>query len=212
VPHLTPGQTEAQLCPELELTLCFARPKTPENNRRIRALFENGASWNKVLGYAAQHKLLPALCDRWPATESDLHGDLLTSDQVQTLIDLQRQLGRNSLQLFGEMLRLYDLFEAGQVPAMPYKGPVLAWMAYRNFTLRAYADLDFVLPQRHIPRAVSLLQSHGYTPLFDLQEAKPGRGALPGSMPLNLRLTELWWNCIPSKRFAILRARCNWMK
>jgi hypothetical protein len=117
------------------------------------------------------------LCKNFHAID----GNWLSRDQRETLIEIERQLGRNSMLLLGEMLRLYGVFETGQVPAIPFKGPVLAWLAYRNFTLRTFTDLDFVVLQRYIPKAVSLLEAAGYSAQFDPREAQAGEhGQAPG--------------------------------
>ncbi|MGH9679997.1 MAG: nucleotidyltransferase family protein, partial [Candidatus Acidiferrales bacterium] len=63
----------------------------------------------------------------------------------------------------------------------PYKGPVLAMLAYGNLAGREYADLDFALPQRYIPEAIAALQTAGFRSLFDRGEAHAGEnGFAPG--------------------------------
>jgi Uncharacterised nucleotidyltransferase len=90
------------------------------------------------------------------------------------LRDAARAAGANTLPLVGELLRLHQHFEAAGISIIPYKGPVLATLAYGNFARRNYADLDFALPQQFIPQANLLLQGLGYRPLFDLREAHAG--------------------------------------
>ena len=175
--HSKQNKPSRTLRPELELVLCAARPDNIENENRIRELTHAGVNWNEVLACASQHNLLPIFCKRFLATEASW----LTPERRQTLIDLERHLGKNSMLLLGEMLRLHAVFDAAQVPAIPFKGPVLSWMAYRNFTLRTFSDLDFVLPQRYVPQALSQLQSTGYVALFDSFEAHAGKdGHAPG--------------------------------
>jgi 2-polyprenyl-3-methyl-5-hydroxy-6-metoxy-1,4-benzoquinol methylase len=133
--------------------------------------------WNEVVACASQHNLLPVLCRRFLAPEAAW----LTQNQRETLIEIERLLGRNSMLLLGEMLRLQGLFETGQIPAIPFKGPVLTWLAYRSFTLRTCVDLDFVVPQRYIPQSVSLLRAAGYNAQFAPGEAQAGvNGPAPG--------------------------------
>jgi hypothetical protein len=157
-----------KMSPELELVLFSARAKSSENENRIRVLFGKGVNWNQVLALAIQHNLLPVLNERFHALDTDW----LAQDQREALTELARDQGKNSLLFLGEMLRLHGLFEAGQIPAIPYKGPMLAWLAYRDFALRTFTDLDFVVPQRYIPQAMSLLKAAGYDARFDPQEAQ----------------------------------------
>jgi hypothetical protein len=79
------------------------------------------------------------------------------------------------------MLWLCGVFEAAGVPAVPFKGPALGWLAYENFTHRTCVDLDFVLPQRHIPAAIAALKASEYMPQFNPIEVQTGsRGPAPG--------------------------------
>jgi Uncharacterised nucleotidyltransferase len=83
--------------------------------------------------------------------------------------------------LLRELLRLHQLFEAAQILVIPYKGPLLAWVAYGSFIRREYSDLDFIVQQKYIPDAVAVLKSAGYHPQFDPREAHAGQdGFAPG--------------------------------
>jgi hypothetical protein len=177
MPQSTQDEPKIKMRPELELVLLSARTKSPQNEYRIRGLFSEGVNWTEVVACASQHNLLPVLCKHFLATEADLLGQ----DQRGTLIEIERLLGRNSLLLLGQMLRLHGLFESAEVPAIPFKGPVLAWLAFQSFTLRTYEDLDFVVPQRYIPQVLSVLLAAGYNPKFDSPEAQAGMsGPAPG--------------------------------
>jgi hypothetical protein len=168
MPQRIRDETKIKMRPELELVLFSARAKSAENQERIRDLLGEGVNWDEVLACAIQHKLLPVLCERLHTPDTGR----LAQDQREVWPELARSQGKNSLVLLGEMLRLHGLFEAGKIPAIPYKGPVLAWLAYHDFALRSFTDLDFVVPQRHIPVAVKMLQAAGYNSRFDPGETK----------------------------------------
>jgi hypothetical protein len=170
-------EVENKMRPELELVLCSARAKSPESEERMKALLGAGVNWSELLACALEHKLAPALYERFRA----LDAGWLAQDQRDTLAELARNTGRSNLAFMSEMLRLHGLFEAAQIPAIPFKGPALAWLAYPNFAHRTCVDLDFVVPQRYIPEAMSLLQAHAYTPQFSPIEAQAGQqGPAPG--------------------------------
>jgi hypothetical protein len=42
--------------------------------------------------------------------------------------------------LAGELLHILELFEAERILAVPFKGPVLASVLYRDLALREFAD------------------------------------------------------------------------
>jgi Uncharacterised nucleotidyltransferase/Methyltransferase domain len=165
-------EVKIKMRPELEIVVCSARAKTPENEERIKVLLGAGVNWSEMLASAIQHKMTPTLYERFRT----LDGDWLAQDQREAMLQLARSAGRNNLAFLSEMVRLYGLFEAAQIPAIPFKGPALAWLAYPEFSHRTCVDLDFVVPQRYIPQATSLLQAHGYTPQFSAMEAEAGQG------------------------------------
>ncbi len=83
--------------------------------------------------------------------------------------------------LLRELLRLHQVFEAAQILVIPYKGPLLARIAYGSFLRREYLDLDFAVEQKNIPETVAVLESAGYCPQFDPREAHAGQnGFAPG--------------------------------
>jgi Uncharacterised nucleotidyltransferase/Methyltransferase domain len=177
MPRVIEDEVKNQISPELELVLCSARAKSPESKERIKALFGAGLNWSELLACAIQHKLAPALYE----SVRDLDAGWFARDQRETLAEIALSTGRSNLAYMSEMLRLHGLFEAAQIPAIPFKGPALAWLAYPNFAQRSCVDLDFVIPQRYIPEAVSMLQAHGYTPQFSAIEAQAGlHGPAPG--------------------------------
>jgi hypothetical protein len=177
MPRLAENELKHKMRPELELVLCSARSKSPETVERIRTLFGEGMNWSEILACAIQHKLAPMLWERL----ASLDGVFLAQDQRETLTQLARSMGRNSLAFTGEMLRLHELFTAAQIAAIPFKGPTLAWLAYPNFAHRTFVDLDFVVPQCSIRQAMSLLRAQGYVPQFNSAEAQVGQsGPAPG--------------------------------
>lgn len=164
-------QAKFKLRPELELVRWSARVKCPENDKRIKTLLGEELDWSEILACAVQHKLVPDLYERVSA----LDPGKLTQGHGETLAEVARLAGRSNLAFLNEMLRLNREFEAAGIPVIPFKGPALAWLAYPNFARRTYTDLDFVLPQRCIPQATSVLQACGYIPVFTPVEGQAGQ-------------------------------------
>ena len=67
-----------------------------------------------------------------------------------------------NLELIRELVRVLDLLEAEGIVAMPYKGPVLAQVAYGNLSLRRFADLDVLVNRADVGKAVRVLAADGY--------------------------------------------------
>ena len=157
--------------PELEILLCCGRARTdPVAADRLRGLLQIGLDWGQLVANAKQHRMSAALLDMIEVGAPDL----ASHEPLQALREDVRAAGAKTLAMVGELLFVCQRFAAAGICLIPYKGPVLATLAYGNFARRDYSDLDFALPQAHIPQAQELLQAAGYRPLFDPREAHAG--------------------------------------
>ena len=177
-------QMGAAMRPELELVLRCARTQVdPATTDRVRVLLRTDLNWPEVVEYAIRHRVTTMLYEGLAV----MAADLISPSRQQLLRDKVQVSAKNSLILLREMLRLYQLFEAAQIPVIPYKGPVLASLAYRSFARREYSDLDFALPQQYIPQATAVLLAAGFSAGFDLREAHAGQhGFAPGQYSFTL--------------------------
>lgn len=144
---------------EVELLLCCARTCTDSAIvERIRALLREDIDWAYLTHTALQHGVMPLLYrSLYTTCPEAVPGAIL--DQ------LRGHFYANALRNFfltRELLRLLKLFEAHGIPAIPYKGPVLAASVYGDLALRQFGDLDILVYQRDVPRAKDLLISQGY--------------------------------------------------
>ena len=164
--------------PELEINLCCGRAlMDAAAKERVRILIRNGVIWDDVVAVAEQHCLLPIVYEIIAAGSRDL----IPPEQLNLLRARTVPRAAAGMALSRELLRLHELFEDAQIPAIPFKGPLLAWVAYGNFIRREYSDLDFIVQQKYIPEVVALLESAGYLPKFDAREAHAGQGRIaPG--------------------------------
>ena len=177
VPEKSQHGSKIEMPPELELVVLCARARNSDDDARIRQLFEAGINWSEMLACAVQHKVVPAVYERFRA----LDAGLLAREQRETLAEFARTAGKNNLIFLSELLQLNRLFAGAEIPAIPFKGPALAWLAYPNFAQRSCVDLDFVVPQSYIPAVLDLLQSHGFIPQFSSTEVEAGqKGVAPG--------------------------------
>jgi Uncharacterised nucleotidyltransferase len=134
---------------ENELILCIGRRESTNPREHL--------NWDYVFRTAQAHGLLPLL-------QKDLAN---SSDKVpgHFLSRLKRESVANSqtvLHLIGKQLRVYKLFKENGIPVALFKGPLLAQMAYGEFSLRQAGDIDMLIHRQHFARARSLLESLGY--------------------------------------------------
>jgi hypothetical protein len=171
-------QMTTEMRPELELVLRCARWQIDSaTTDRVRVLLGGDLNWPEVVANAIRHRVTPTLYE----VLVEIGADLISPSWQQSLREVVQVSAKNSFILLREMLRLYQLFEMAQIPAVPYKGPVLASLAYRSFSRREYSDLDFAMPQKYIPEATAVLLAAGFSAGFDLREAHAGQqGFAPG--------------------------------
>jgi hypothetical protein len=77
-----------------------------------------------------------------------------------------------NLRLTGELLELLDALSAAGIPALPYKGPVLALTRYGDLALREFVDLDLLVAREDALAAIDVLRARGYEtwiPVSDMQ-------------------------------------------
>jgi hypothetical protein len=70
------------------------------------------------------------------------------------------------------MINLLELFEQNQIPAIPYKGPAISVGIYGKLSLRQFADLDILVPEKDVWKATELLSGRGYQAHFVIPERK----------------------------------------
>jgi hypothetical protein len=158
------------LRPEAELLLCCAqRDAEPAVRERIENLVQGEVDWTYLLQTAADHGVAPLLYRALNATSPQA----VPQDVLDQLQNRFRANGRRNVLLTGELLGLLRSLKAQGIPAVPYKGPVLAVHAYGNLALREFSDLDVLIRKDDIPRAKDIMASLGYRPekvLFGAQE------------------------------------------
>jgi Uncharacterised nucleotidyltransferase len=143
----------------LELLLTCARTTvTSQDQDRIQTLLEVGIDWDEFSHQAYRHKVValsfPILnrigSDRIPPTLLQEFQSRAQTTAIRNLIRL-RHLGNV----------LTTLHEAG-IPAISYKGPSLAALAYGNLNLREFSDLDILVSADQGKAAKAVLKNQGF--------------------------------------------------
>ena len=116
------------------------------------------ATSGQLLDIVATHGLLP-------------HFRALFADRIipEPLATRTRSHELRCLRLKGELLTLVDLFAQHDIPAMPFKGPLLAVQLYGDAGSRSYLDIDFVVREEYADRALAVLMARGYEPPAELR-------------------------------------------
>lgn len=155
------GDRALEASHEDKLLLSCART-APESETKIRSLIDEGVNWDYLIQRAAQHRLTQLLY--WNLKDFPVPETVLSN-----LKESFEENARVNLMMLGELLKVLKLFASEGISAVPYKGPVLAILAYGNLSLRQFNDLDIFVDKGDVLKAKEILVSQGYKPQFELE-------------------------------------------
>jgi len=152
------------------IILCSQTVILPNQKDTIAEHLRVSLDWGFVKNVGARNAVAPLI-------KSNLleHFSELLPDEIREefKIDFQKHVSRNMF-LTGKLIEILRLFQASNVPALPFKGPVLALEAYKNLALRQWGDLDILVQPKDFATSVRLLTSHGYFPTEDVNWSTDG--------------------------------------
>jgi hypothetical protein len=177
---MNPGRLFPDCRPEHQLLLRCARVcLDAEQSLQVRKLLEGKIDWDFLFAEAARHRLIPLLYHH-------LHGICRESALVRFRTSAYA-IGATNLWLTTELLKLLALLNDQEIPAIPYRGPTLAVLAYGNIGLRHFSDLDIIIRREDFPKAKDILVSMGY-------QADPASEAVKESTFLRYIYNCDFWN------------------
>jgi Uncharacterised nucleotidyltransferase len=144
---------------EIELLLCCARPHIgAEILPKIRALLQEPVDWGGVITAAVSQDVLPLVYHNLTTVCG-----AAVPEEMRVSLDryVERNAARNA-RLARELVGVFHLLEARAIPALPFKGCVLAAAAYADPALREFQDLDFLIRRQDALRAKEALIAAGY--------------------------------------------------
>lgn len=158
-----PPSSNGGVSPEKQLLVCCARTSVSSHGaQKIRHLLAEPLDWDFVLAEAHEHSIFPLL-------ERQLRNvapDLIPVAAAERLKSETRANAVRCLAFSAELIRIMDALDSRGIPAIPYKGSVIAAQAYADITLREFEDLDIILRQRDLEGAHDAIQALGYQPRF----------------------------------------------
>ncbi len=171
------------LTPEFRLLLSCCRLETGDTiTAEIRSLLDTELDWDELIKWAVWHQVSPLL----HRTLDRVAPEKVPPALAHALRVNYQGWVEYTHNLWSELCRVLDALAQGGVPAIPFKGPVLACSIYGEMALRPFNDLDFLLRPDDIDRALPILETLGYR--------------LPGTLsPGRERYKRLYMNeyCIP---------------
>ncbi|MDP2836331.1 MAG: nucleotidyltransferase family protein [Methanobacteriaceae archaeon] len=154
-----------QLRHEDELMLSCARTQVNEEiEKKIISLASMDLDWEYLINMVSRHRLRPLLY----VNLNSICPKKVPEDVLESLKSYYMANVQKNLMLTGELVKIIEILESNDIKAIPYKGPVLASLAYNNIGLRIINDLDIYVDESNIFKAIEILKLEGYQPHFDL--------------------------------------------
>lgn len=141
------------------LLLFCARTRIEEETaNQIKTLIHHSINWRYLVRSAIYHRVAPLLYQSLRQTCPKS----IPPAVVNKLQHHYKAIAGRNLFLTAKLLQIIDLLEANHIPAIPYKGPALAFLACSDVTLRQFGDLDILVHPHDYLTTQNLFLAHGY--------------------------------------------------
>jgi Uncharacterised nucleotidyltransferase len=198
--HSVSGDILGRVSPEMRFLLqaCSAEPIAPAASANL--------NWGRVLELAEHHDVMPLVCRAISAladlAQNTTHSDVLHAVALTVATEYRHNLQKN-IRLTQELLRVLECLDSHNIPALPYKGALLAQACYDDLALRQFSDLDLLIHPSDLARSKLALRDLGYTPNVSFSAAIERASLASGyelafDGPLGRNLLELQWRLLPS--------------
>jgi hypothetical protein len=139
------------------LLLCSRSVLTESQVERAGYLLAQKPDWQLLARTAQSHRVFPLLYINLVRHFQEAVPDHIAGE-LKTLY-----LKNSAFNLFlsYQLLHFLGLFEAQQIIAVPFKGPVLAEYLFGDINCRTFVDLDILIAKEDLEKSVLLLQSAG---------------------------------------------------
>ncbi|MDB2262059.1 nucleotidyltransferase family protein [Halorubrum ezzemoulense] len=124
---------------------------------RLREIAHTDPDWSDVLTLAGGHGIVPLLNESISGIE-----ELVPREYAQTVQSRCRSRALENIRYVERLHDLNDAFRENQIRVIPYKGPVVAEVAYGSISCRWFSDLDFLVIEEDPLDAHGVLQDQGY--------------------------------------------------
>lgn len=167
----------ADLRPEIDVLLCCARRALDARcSARVSQALQMKIDWAQLIHLADENGLLPLL-----SYHLARFSDAIPPDWTVRVRESTRENAIRALFLISELQRIIERLRRRGVSALPYKGPILAYLAYGDATLRQFDDLDIVVAQASMDSVYEEMEALDYEPRFSRERFLKSHGKnIPG--------------------------------
>lgn len=140
------------------LLLCSRVSIDSADSTRMQFLLRAPLDWNFLLLAASRNHILGIVSHNLQA----VFAEAIPAPTLEFLRDFSRKAADRNHYLAAELTRVCALFRAHGVPALPFGGPLLTALAYRDASLRETNNIEFLVASENMMQARDLLIAEGY--------------------------------------------------
>ncbi len=115
--------------------------------------------WDSLLQTAVKHGVMPLLYLSLNQAKAEI--DVPEQFTARLRLAFQRNIS-HSLRLTGELFNIINHLRETNLRVIPFKGPVLSFMAYGDIVLRQSGDIDLLVQRERLSNIEAVLEEHGY--------------------------------------------------
>lgn len=119
----------------------------------------NTIDWDELLELARVHGVIPML-----TRFTEQFEPIAPGGWIQALEQANREITAKNLALTEVLSEITEELQLAGIDLLAFKGPVLEQVAYDTVSGRDYGDLDILVDRDDLPRAVSHLETIGFSP------------------------------------------------
>lgn len=149
----------SRVTPEMAVVIACAHQHLSEENKGALATLLTGPlDWDVVISNAQYHKVIPLL----HKTLTTYFKKNIPSQVLADITELAKRNSLHSLIVSASLINIIKLFGENGIDVLPVKGPLLAERLYGSCSMRAYGDLDILVRQKDVEKALDVLQENNY--------------------------------------------------
>ena len=197
--------------PELEVVAAsLAWPRNGQARRRLQAAAQAVIDWTQVARLAERHRVVALMTHSLEDASIDIPQDVRAELRRRSL-----QVACEELGMAAELTRLQAAFSQATCTFTVLKGLAAAVQGFQRIGLRQNRDIDLLIDEADLPRAVAVLDGSGYEQIEPAERLSTAalRGWARAHKDLVFRksssgvVVELHWRLFDNVRFAAELAR-----
>ncbi|MFZ4522035.1 MAG: nucleotidyltransferase domain-containing protein [Bacteroidales bacterium] len=142
----------------MELLLSCCRSNLENNYIELKEYLSGPSiDWQEFIALVARHRIFPMVHQVFKNCRVEVPVEVQLEIENQAAKGLKRVMN-----LAGELEALHQLFDVNKIEFISLKGPLMIWQLYGDYACRQTRDLDILVEEINIDKAILVLSHAGY--------------------------------------------------